>query len=104
MNMRDNKAPRFPEFPECPSLILCLGWITDIYGRERQRYSALLLDEETGEECHIPYAQAVAMMKIRPLQFIRRVSICSVQEWVYRMVKPTRQSMLSEMGCILRNP
>lgn len=82
-----------------------MGWVACNGGRgERKHESAFLLDESTGEGIHIPYAQAVAMMKTHPLRFIRRISVASVQEWVYRMVNPTRQSALEEMTTMLRFP
>lgn len=98
---RKAKSPK----PEFPDLLLCLGWVAENGGRgERKKLSAFLKDESTGEGVHIPYAQAVAVMKSRPLQFVRRIAICSVQEWVYRMVSPTRQSVLQEMSLMLRYP
>jgi hypothetical protein len=87
--------------PEFPDLLLCLGWVSKVGGDE-EKHSAYLKDESTGEGVRIPYAQAVALMKTRPLQFIRRISVASVQEWVYRMVSPTRQSVLQEMMTMLR--
>jgi len=93
------------EYPEFPDLLLCLGWVARNGGRgEREKYSAYLMEESTGEGLHIPYAQAVAMMKTHPLQFIRRISVASVQEWVYRMVSPTKQSAFEEAMTMLRHP
>ena len=90
-------------YPEFPDLLLCLGWVACNGGRgERDRYSAYLMEESTGEGMNIPYSQAVAMMKTHPLRFIRRISVASVQQWVYRMVNPTEQSAFQEMMTMMR--
>jgi len=84
-----------PKFPELPDLILCLGMV-DRNGTN-EKLSAYIKDESTGEDCHFPYSQAVAMMKTRHMKFLRRVSVINVQAWIYRMVKPDTQSTLQEM-------
>jgi len=100
--------PAKPDGPEFPNLLLCLGWVACNGGNggrgTRERESAYLKDESTGEGVHIPYAQAVSMMKSHPLQFVRRVSVLSVQQWVYRMVAPTGQSVAQELMTMLRCP
>ena len=93
------------EYPEFPDLLLCLGWVACNGGRgERDRYSAYLMEESTGKGIHIPYAQAVSMMKTHPLRFIRRISVATVQQWVYRMVNPTNESAFREMMTMMRFP
>ena len=43
------------DYPEFPDLLLCLGWVASNGGRgEREKYSAYLMDESTGEGLHIP--------------------------------------------------
>ena len=104
--MRATKSKKTKRvMPEFPDLILCLGWVAENGGRgERKKHSAYLKDESTGEGVHIPYEQAVAYMKSHPLQFVRRIAVLSVQEWVYRMVSPTHQSVLQELNTMLRCP
>ena len=103
MRAKSKKSKRV--MPEFSDLLLCLGWVASNGGRgEREKYSAYLMDETTGEGLHVPYAQAVAMMKTHPLRFIRRISVCSVQQWIYRMVSPTKQSIFEEMTTMLRFP
>jgi hypothetical protein len=93
------------DIPEFPDLLLCLGWVNSNGGRgTRDRYSAYLMEESTCEGMHIPYSQAVAMMKTHPLRFVRRISVASVQQWVYRMVNPTEQSAFQEMMTMMRYP
>ena len=92
-------------YSEFPDLLLCLGWVASNGGRgTRDRYSVYLMEESTGDGIHIPYSQAVAMMKTHPLRFVRRISVASVQQWVYRMVNPTEQSAFQEMMTMMRFP
>ena len=101
--VKSKKAKRV--MPEFPDLLLCIGWVAENGGRgERKKQSAFVKDESTGEGVHIPYDQAVALMKTRPLQFVRRVAVLSVQEWAYRMVSPTRQSVIDELKTMMRCP
>jgi len=102
MKRKTNKvAPVAPELPEFPDLILCLGMVDR--DMSYAKFSAYIKDESTGEDCHFPYSQALAMMKTRHMKFLKRISVINVQSWIYRMVKPDNQSTLQEMMTMIRS-
>jgi len=100
MNKPIEQTAEPPEYPEFPDLLLCLG----IVDRDMSyaKYRAHVTDESTGEGCSIPYNQALSAMKTRHMKFLRKVSVCTVQAWIYRMVKPDNQSTLQEMMTMRR--
>jgi len=94
------KTAETSKYPEFPDLLLCLG----IVNRDMSNamFRAHVTDESTGEGCSIPYNQALSAMKTRHMKFLRKVSVCTVQAWIYRMVKPDNQSTLQEMMTMVR--
>jgi len=101
MNMPIEQTAETPEVLEYPDLILCLGIVNR--DMSNAKFSAYVTDESTGEGCSIPYDQALSAMKTRHMKFLRKVSVCTVQAWIYRMVKPDTQSSLQEMMTMIRS-
>ena len=101
MNMPIKQTSESPETPEYPDLLLCLGMVDR--DMSYAKFSAYVTDESTGEGCSIPYDQALSAMKTRHMKFLRKVSVCTVQAWIYRMVKPDTQSSLQEMMTMIRS-
>jgi len=104
MNMpikQTSESPESPEYPEFPDLLLCLGMVDR--DMSYAKFSAYVTDENTGEGCSIPYDQALSAMKTRHMKFLRKVSVITVQAWIYRMVKPDNQSTLQEMMTMIRS-